>query len=863
MQTHTVLGLLWAALFSAAPALATPIQQLSQFDRPPSTLAEAGISGDKIVPTLVLPLSGNVDIPDRMLDLSEILTAPIRITPQVGARFTTQGAGTDAFVGLEGFVPLAQTPGQSLTYLQGRLQLATDNGALASTILVGHRFISDSKQQIVGGYLAYDRRNTGDAIFNQFGIGFESLSETFDARANVYLPFGQSSRAIGASQIGSLNFRGNALNLERLQGVQEALPGFDVELGTRLFKLGKGSVRGYVGGYHYDSAQGSFTGFRSRLAVRPTDWISAGLTLQTDSRFDTRLMFTVGMQFPGNARSQRSRDGDITIDSSPIVINNQDIFSTPDSPHIFPFPHIPYKSLPDIITLTTTDPRPIPVIPKRSLLERLGESPDRQPSIWVDQYVSRSIELAINPATGQPWQFQFVNLGIGTGGGTFEAPAGTVASVLPTARSGGVVYVAAGTNPGIPGFTIPDSVAVISNAPQTTILTQFGKLLLPNSGTGILPRITSTVSLGNDTVLIGFQIANSPGVGVLGQNIRDVKIANNQITNSGAEGIRLDNVTGTIAITDNQISGTAPNPSPNQSPGIFLTTTTGTTTTAIVGNDISKTTGSGIVVNASSSAEITATIDRNRVTQSGFNSIFTVAEGDSKLMTQIINNEVIGTDSSLRAGIGIGSRGNGRTTGTVSFNRVSGFTHSNADGLRIFAEGNSRTNAAIADNTIENNRRGIVVTTGTTAQVQTTIENNAVRRNLEEGMFVTGGIEQNAVGIGTPQVAARLSNNRVTDNRTSGNGYGDVVGMSFSPGTQVCLQLENNQIGRFTLADTANPGLGTPFNIVPLSLLAGRVSLELPVTLTTPGSNAIGTVSPATNVLWSGTAIPVNACRLP
>lgn len=857
MQTHTApslfLGLLWAALFSAAPALANPIHRLSQLDRTPRTLAEAGISGEPIVPASSFLLSDNLFIPTRIIRVgpSELLTEPRLITPQVGARFTSQGAGTDAFVGIEGFVPIAQELGQSLTYLEGRLQLSTERGTLGSNLLFGHRFLSDSKQQIMGGYLAYDRRNTGDAIFNQLGIGFESLSETFDARANVYLPFGNSSRSIGTSQIGGLSFRANELNIERLQAIQEALPGFDVEIGTRLFKLGQGAVRGYVGGYHYGGDRGSFTGFRSRLVIRPTDLVSAGVTLQTDSRFDTRLMFTVGMQFPGSGSTQASRpltDSNITIKPN----------SKPDGN----------------ITIDIDSIRPLtlskegwnyvpPVIPKPSLLARLGESPDRQTSILVDQSVRRSVELAINPATGQPWRFQFVNLGVGTGDGTFEAPAGSVAGVLPTARSGGIVYVTAGTNPGIPGFRIPDGVAVISDAPQTTIVTQFGKLLLPNGGTGILPRITSTVTLGNDTVLAGFQIANSPGVGILGQNIRDVKIENNQITNTGSESIRLDNTTGTVTIRGNQINGTAPNTSLNQSPGILLSNTLGTTTATIADNSVANTSGTAIVVNATGTSDITATIERNRIDRPGFNGILGRAEGNGKLMAQIINNELTGSDSSLRAGIGIGARENGRTMGTVSGNQVSGFTNPDAEGIRVFAEGNSQTIATLIGNTLNNNRRGMFVTAGTTSKIQATIRDNRVTDNLEEGIFVTGGIEQNAVGIGTPQVAAIIDNNRIQNNRTSGNGYGDLVGMSFSTGTQVCLQLTNNQIGGLTLADTANPVLGVPFNTVPLSLLAGRVSLELPVTIANPGSNTIATVSPATSSLWSGTAIPVNTCRLP
>jgi trimeric autotransporter adhesin len=839
MKVHYSLGLLWVALFYAAPAVANPvstlkpspvvssttataggellynhsIQRLSQVEIAPRTLAESGISGAAIVP---LPVAQAAELPSAELPSMELPSAEkvsppqptFRVAPQVGARFTSQGSGTDAFVGIEGFVPLAQTPGQSLTYLEGRLQISTENGALGSNALIGHRFLSESKRSIVGGYLSYDRRNTGDASFNQLGAGFESLSETFDARANVYLPFGKSSRAIGDSQIGRLSFRANELNIERLQAIQEALPGFDVEIGTKLFKLGKGSVRGYIGGYYYGGDQGGFAGFRSRLVARPTNTLTAGLTLQTDSRFDTKLIFSLGMQFPG---SSASRSG----------------------------------------------------APTPSILARLGESPERQASILVDNYVRRDVEAAIDPATGQPWQFQFVNLGIGTGDGTFEAPAGTVVRVLPTARSGGIVYVSAGSNPGIPGFTIPDGVSVISDAPRITIPTQFGVLPLPNSGTGILPRITGTVTLGSNTTFAGFHVSNSPGVGVFGQNIGNVRIANNRITNSGAEGIRLNTTTGTVTITDNQIDGTAPNSSPDQSPGIAILNNTGATTIAIAQNTVSNTSGTGIGVNASGSAEITATIDQNQVAQSGLNGILGLTQGNGKLTVQVSNNQVTGNGSSLGSGIAVGSRDSGTTTSTVDGNRVTGLTNPNAGGIQVFAEGNSQTAATVSKNTVTGNYQGIVVSAVDTSRVQATVNDNIATGNIAEGILITGGINGNVGGVGSPQVAAIVTNNRVTGNNVANGGFNDVLIGSVAPGARVCLQLANNQIGVLTLADTAVPGLGAPFNTPPLSQLAGLVSVELPITLTNPGTNTIATVSPVTSLIWSRTNIPAGSCRLP
>jgi hypothetical protein len=140
------------------------------------------------------------------------------------------------------------------------------------------------------------------------------------------------------------------------------------------------------------------------------------------------------------------------------------------------------------------------------------------------------------------------------------------------------------------------------------------------------------------------------------------------------------------------------------------------------------------------------------------------------------------------------------------------------------------------------------------------MDNNTATRNLEEGILVVGGINGTASG-GSPQVAAIITNNRVTGNTTSGNGLGDVGVATFASGARVCLQLANNQIGILTLADTANPGLGSPFDTPPLSQLSGVVSVELPVMLTNPGTNTIATITPATSLIWSRTNIPAGSCR--
>jgi hypothetical protein len=48
--------------------------------------------------------------------------ADLTVSPRIGAGFTTRGAGyQEPFFSLEGFVPLQQNPGSTLTFLEGRV----------------------------------------------------------------------------------------------------------------------------------------------------------------------------------------------------------------------------------------------------------------------------------------------------------------------------------------------------------------------------------------------------------------------------------------------------------------------------------------------------------------------------------------------------------------------------------------------------------------------------------------------------------------------------------------------------------------------------------------------------------------------
>lgn len=77
-------------------------------------------------------------------------------------------------------------------------------------------------------------------------------------------------------------------------------------------------------------------------------------------------------------------------------------------------------------------------------------------------------ETVDNPATGEAWRFIHVSVGASGGKGTFEQPFGEVTTALGVTQSDGnrIVYVNTAQSAELSGFSIAESVRVLSSGPQ-------------------------------------------------------------------------------------------------------------------------------------------------------------------------------------------------------------------------------------------------------------------------------------------------------------------------------------------------------------------------------------------------------------
>ena len=632
--------------------------------------------------------------------------ADLVVTPRVGVGYTTPGGGYDGFANIQGFIPLMQTPGKDLLFLEGRFLLDNDANPGGSLVL-GYRAYQAAANRIYGAYLAYDNRDTGSNVFSQVGLGLETLGEGWDARVNGYIPAGSTRQTVRESTItsnnsvSSIRFQTNRLVASVIQqqltirDVEAAMAGFDAEIGGRLVKFPDdgGDLRGY-GGLYYLSAAGSpsVVGVRGRLEARVTDNLLLGVALQHDGLFGTNVFGTIALTLPGV--------------------------------------------------------RPKGAAPK-SLLARMAESPTRIGTIAIDQQrETTSITLPVsdlaieNPATGQPYLFQHVTAGRSGGDGTFENPFGAVNPALAATRSDGnsIVYVQAGNNSEIPAFTIRDRVQVLSTFPTQIIPAAFQGQRIPDvrlelSGIGaVRPIVNGTITMGSDTVLSGFNITSATGAGVTFSNVNQVDIRDNiirntadagilgngvavanlfrnQIISAQNQGVYLQNI-GTATVTDNAVSGTIGGTALLANP-ITGDITIGSITIPNPGSIIPLPSGQGIVI---ATANGNTNISRNTVTGTATQGI---------VLLNATGNVAI-ADNSVANTIGADFTTNIPPLGNITLTTGQGIVVAGVNG-----------NLEVSRNTV-NTVRGQGIAVAGALNGTTTIANNTVRNAVDQGIVIAG-----------------------------------------------------------------------------------------------------------------------------
>ena len=423
-------------------------------------------------------------------------------------------------VGLTPYVNI----GDGLFFGDSRMTYA-NNGGLAWTLGTGVRHYVTAWDAVIGGYGYYDWDDITGADFKQWSVGAEILSRCWEARANVYRPYGDTSALTGSrADLDSLAYSGDRLLFDRIDTFAEALEGFDAEIGFLVPGefAERFDLRAFGGGYQYEgSGTAQFSGFSTRLQADIGDWLELGLKLTDDDVFKTNVTFSAVVHFGGYHSQAHTRRSAIQRMAEP-VRRNLNVVST----------------VSDVVS--------------GSEVAQINDGGT------VRDLIIAHVDSAAVGGTGTVGMpFSSINSALGTPADIVYTHAG---STFTTAPDNELTLLSGKTLLGEGVITTPNGTRVTENI---VVLDGVGAVPLPASPKFLAdsslarPMLNSSagtaVTMNSDSRLGGFEIMNPVDHGIFAANAAALQINEVTITNSGGNGIHFDTPSGTISIVDTEI----------------------------------------------------------------------------------------------------------------------------------------------------------------------------------------------------------------------------------------------------------------------------------------------------------------------
>lgn len=527
-----------------------------------------------------------------------------------------KGVGfNDGYTTLQGFVMGSEAYWKFFPYIDARWHIF-NNGKNAANIGVGAR--GEVGKRFFGANIYYDYRKVRDTSFNQVSFGFETIGRRYDIYANGYIVVGDKNTDVYGSRF--YRFHDHYLYLKgKTQG---AFSGFDASVRVHLLENQKWDCYVDAGPYYYHSSAENLFGGKAGFGAILADYFFAEGTVSYDHIFKWIGQAIGGVRFPLGSKTKIESRG---------------------------------KSCKD----------------QQVLASRLMQIPKHNEIIVVNE--RNSIDIAINPATNQPYFFWFVN-NLSSSLGTYESPYPTLAQAQVSSSPYDIIYTYTGdgTTSGMnAGITLQNLQQFWGAGITHNLLTTHGEIVVPALDVGY-PLITNPagagVVLANSNLVSGIHIDQTQTYGITGVGVREGTILNNIITsvNTGGGGDKggIDLVGpgmgGTYYIVGNTIEGTS-----TDMVGIFLTPKEFDICSANIWQNHVNTKQDGAEVKSLDSSRLTSSISSNTFSSTTQYGIYISHEVDS-----IHTFSLVGSVCSAPANSGCWIEGKGGESfgsGTVSY----------------------------------------------------------------------------------------------------------------------------------------------------------------------------------------------------
>jgi hypothetical protein len=416
---------------------------------------------------------------------------------------------------------------------------------------------------------------------------------------------------------------------------------------------------------------------------------------------------------------------------------------------------------------------------KPALDLRVVQPVQRFEIIVADAY--KESRIAIDPATGLPYYFVFVNNDpSATPDGSFENPFLTLQDAQAGSAPGNIVYVyaaAAYTAPGTSLITLQDSQLLWGSGIKHHLKTQLGGMNVP-AMTSAYPILSNGVAAGSSMIILG---------------------NNNEV--SGFSFPSVDCTSHTGAIFGSNITGAL------VQNNIFVLNSSGGGTIAFGMENVN---GPIIAMNNTISC-----IDT--FTDFGFIVFNTTATSGSY---SFINNTIVGSSGMNSQGINFTTQ----TTTPVNLVILNNRINQMAGGISVVFQGNISGTVEVSGNTVNNavgpSLPGINLTLFTPGVMEVAMTNNSVMNCAAGGVLL-------ADGNGT-SLSAQINNNFF-----QGNSINSMTATTDAT-SSMCLQLNNNAFDLSAIL-TGNPP-GGPLYLETPTGNTGPAPVEMGVTPVPPGT---------------------------
>lgn len=607
---------------------------------------------------------------------------------------------------LDLFATPAQGWGSAFPFLDVRGHVF-NNGCWAANGGLGVRWVPGS--HVYGINVFYDYRHLGHHAYQQVGGGLEFLGKKWSARLNGYFPISERKHHEAA---GFYKFEGHQAVFRRR--TEFSFMGGDLEIEKKLYQNSWFGLDGLLKGYYFNGkfnkqAGGAMLGLNASL----TSYLVLQGRISYDSFFHLKGNGELGLRIPLGSRRPLHRKG-----------------------------------------LSPSE--------RMALEKRLIEPVERFEIIPIAHHMQQG--PALDPNTGEPLYFVFVDNLRGSSDGSFENPYRTLAQAQSNSSSGNVIYVfpGDGTTSGMnQGIILQSGQRFLGSGTEHLFTTPFGVLPIA-AQTSRSPTITAptqgAVYCNNNTEVSGFNITGG-AIGIRAIDVQNVLISRNVIANFTQVGIRLDDTRGAL-VRDNTIKDSTGNP-------IF-----------------------GILTGASNSAQSDVILTGNTIANLNGTTIgITMAtDGTSTFHMTATNNNI----SNCTVGMGtIEILDTSFLAVDVENNNISSCDL----GVNIRLQDDSRADVSINRNyLLGNSEQGIFLRNGSTGSYQAVVSNNILILN---GDATHAGMQVENTGMGFLNLS--LSDNTCDTSPTA-------YQLTQSAGTFNLKTLSNNlgtfaQTGTITITD--------------------------------------------------------------